>query len=228
MGQYVQIYRKWLPYARMSDTRGFISRRFDGKSHTGVDSVGNLLSNPICAVIGGTVTKVSSSPTLGNCVEYENGELKLAHYHLAEVKVTVGEHVHAGETVLGIEGRTGSLATGKHLHTSLWINGMLTDPEPYLSGQKAFPTEAVYNGSVRTVIRNDLNLRKGAGVQYESYGMIPLGHLLNITETQRLANGDLWGKTEVLMNDGKVYTGFCNISEKWSRGYAKAVRPGNL
>ena len=139
---YVKVYPKWLPYAQMNDRRGFISRRF-GNGHSGVDSVGNQYGNPVCAVMDGRVTRVSSSASLGNIVEYGNGTARIAHYHLARAAVTVGQAVTAGETVLGVEGSSGSLAKGKHLHTSLWIDGVLTDPEPYLCGERVLETKEV-------------------------------------------------------------------------------------
>ena len=49
---YKVIYKRWLPYAKMSDHRGFISQRY-GNGHTGVDSVGNQYGNPVCAVLTG-------------------------------------------------------------------------------------------------------------------------------------------------------------------------------
>ena len=138
--EYITVYSNWKPYAQMSDPRGFISRRFGG-GHTGVDSVGNALDNPVCAVIGGTVTAVYWSDTYGNVVEYGRGALRVTCCHLAKALVAVGDAVRAGETVVGVEGATGSYADGKHLHTSLRIHGVLTDPEPYLSGRKAFDEE---------------------------------------------------------------------------------------
>lgn len=139
---YLKIYPKWLPYARMQDRRGFISRRF-GNGHSGVDSVGNQYGNPICAVIDGRVLRVSSSATLGNVIEYGTDTVRIAHYHLLRVDGAVGQTVTAGQTILGVEGGTGSLATGKHLHTSLWVHGVLVDPEPYLSGERALESKEV-------------------------------------------------------------------------------------
>ena len=92
---YLKIYPEWLPYARMKDRRGFISKRFGG-GHSGVDSVGNQYGNPVCAVINGRVTRVTTSGTLGNTVEYGNGTVRIAHYHLASTAVAVGQTVTAG------------------------------------------------------------------------------------------------------------------------------------
>ena len=75
---YIKIYKTWLPYARMTDGRGFISLRFGG-GHTGVDSVGNQTGNPVCAVLNGVVTGVYTTPKLGNVVEYTAGNVRIAH-----------------------------------------------------------------------------------------------------------------------------------------------------
>lgn len=135
---YIKVYATWLPYAQMKDPRGFISKQF-GSGHTGVDSVGNEYGNSVCAVADGYVTDVFHSNTLGNVVEYTSGVVRFALYHLAKVNVSAGASIKKGD-ILGIEGATGSLATGKHLHTSMWINDVLVDPEPYLSGKKEMIT----------------------------------------------------------------------------------------
>lgn len=137
---YINVYATWLPYSQMKDPRGFISKQF-GAGHTGVDSVGNEYNNTVCAVMDGIVTQVSYSSTLGNVVEYTAGGVRFALYHLAKTLVTAGSTVKKGDP-LGIEGATGSLASGKHLHTSMWINDVLVDPEPYLSGNKEIITSA--------------------------------------------------------------------------------------
>ncbi len=135
---YIKVYRSWLPYGKMKDRRGFISRRY-GNGHSGTDSVGNQYDNPVCAIMDGTVMAVKYSESLGHIVEYENAAVKIAHYHLAKVLVKQGDAVKAGETVLAKEGGTGALATGKHLHTSMWVGDKMVDPEPYLSGEKTLP-----------------------------------------------------------------------------------------
>ena len=223
---YVKVYSKWLPYAQMKDQRGFISLRY-GASHTGVDSVGNEYGNPVCAVFRGTVTVSRFDSSLGNVVEIESGALRMAFYHLAQRKVVVGDAVEAGVTVVGIEGSTGSLSTGKHLHTSLWIGRVLTDPEPYLSGERKFPVveekEGV-NTMAKKVIRADLNLRTGAGATNPSYGYIRAGSLLNPTETV-VVSGAVWGKTAAVLANGTVKIGWCNLGDTWSQPYAGAISP---
>ena len=93
---YLTVYKNWLPYALLEDKRGFISKRF-GNGHSGIDSVGNVYNNTVCAVMDGMVTAVYFSPTLGNCVEYGCGNVKIAHYHLAETSVQTGDKVEKGK-----------------------------------------------------------------------------------------------------------------------------------
>lgn len=177
---YTITYKMWLPYARTTDPRGFISKQF-GNGHSGVDSVNNDPGNTVCAVLNGYVLRTTVSPTLGNVVEYGAGNIRIALYHLAQVHVAVGDEVKAGETVLGTEGSTGSLATGKHLHTSLWINNVLTDPESYLSGQKKWK-EA--EGAMR-VMQFQVGARvhaigKLAPSAYSAVGTVTRGDVLQV------------------------------------------------
>lgn len=218
---YICTYKNWLPYALMGDKRGFISKRF-GSSHSGVDSVGNEVNNPVCAVINGKVLEVYTSSTLGKVVKYGRGNVVFAYYHLASTSVSVGQEVVAGKTKIGVEGSTGSLAKGKHLHTSMWIDGTLVDPEPYLGGSKPIVIKEDGLVMVRKVIRTDLNLRSGAGATYSSYGMIPNGTLINPVETTTVS-GATWGKHTCVMADGKTYTGWSNLGDTWSKVYTGAV-----
>ena len=180
---YIKTYSNWLPYARMKDQRGFISKQF-GAGHTGVDSVGNEYNNTVCAVMDGIVTQVSYSSTLGNVVEYTAGGVRFALYHLAKTLVTVGSTVKKGDS-LGIEGATGSLATGKHLHTSMWIEDVLVDPEPYLSGEKMIPAssgsmqrkvgdEVVVNGRIYSSAWGVAPTIEGGGKTYTITAIIDL------------------------------------------------------
>ena len=224
---YIIIYKHWLPYAKMSDHRGFISQRYGTGGHTGVDSIGNQLSNPVCAVRSGTVTDARWDAAYGNIVEYASGNVVIRYCHLASRKVKVGDPVTAGQTIVGIEGATGSLVRkgAKHLHTMLWIDGKRVDPEPYLCGAKALPEQNTSIGGitmVRKVTSKVLNLRTGAGTGNKSYGYIPLNSLLNVTETKTVS-GATWGKVTVALADGKAYTGWCNLGSTWSSAYTGAL-----
>ncbi|MBQ9082253.1 MAG: M23 family metallopeptidase [Clostridia bacterium] len=222
--KYIITYKNWLPYARSADRRGFISKRYGG-GHTGIDSVCNCTENPVCAVMDGVVTGVYKTSLLGNVVEYTAGRVLIAHYHLAKVSVRTGDRVTAGQTILGIEGSTGSLSNGKHLHTSMYVDGVLVDPEPYLSGQRSFDEfKEEITMAARKVIRDDLNLRTGAGTQYPSLGCIPVGMLINPTEVIYIG-AVAWGKHTCILSDGQPHTGWSNLGDTWSEPYGGALMP---
>lgn len=226
---YVTIYANWLPYGLCNDKRGFISKRFEG-SHTGVDSVCNLWTAPICAIFDGFVTDVSYTAVNGWSVSYVsvNGRVKIRHYHLQnEISVSAGQEVSANSTKLAFEGNTGSNSKGKHLHTSMWIDGVLCDPEPYLGGKKELPLEEKKSAEggdswqIRRVIRDDLNLRVGAGVNHTSLGKLQKGsYFFCDLASQVTVNGAVWTKVSAVLTDGKAYHGWSNIGDTWSRGIA--------
>ena len=219
---YIIIYKRWLPYAKMSDHRGFISQRYgDNGGHTGVDSVGNQNSNPVCAVRSGTVTASRWDAAYGNIVEYASGNITIRYCHLASRKVKTGDPVTAGQTIVGIEGATGSLVhrSEKHLHTMLWIDGKRVDPEPYLCGAKALPTQNTSQEDdimIRKVTTKGLNLRKGAGVSNAVvYGNMPVGTILICGKTQKVGTAT-WAQVCATI-DGTQYVGWSNIANTWSR-----------
>lgn len=217
---YKIIYKRWLPYAKMSDHRGFISQRY-GNGHTGVDSVGNQLSNPVCAVRSGTVTASRWDAAYGNVVEYASGNVTVRYCHLASRKVKTGDPVTAGQTVVGIEGATGSLVRkgAKHLHTMLWIDGKRVDPEPYLCGAKALPAQNTSQEDdimIRKVTAKGLNLRAGAGVgKTIVYGSMPVGTVLICGKTQKVGTAT-WAQVCATIG-GTQYVGWSNIANTWSR-----------
>ncbi len=222
--KYIITYKNWLPYACAADRRGFISKRY-GNGHTGIDSVCDCTENPVCAVLDGVVTGVYKTSLLGNVVEYTAGRVIIAHYHLHKVFVKPGDRVQTGKSILGIEGSTGDLSTGKHLHTSMYVDGKLVDPEPYLSGQKSFDVFTEEKTmAARKIIRDDLNLRTGAGTKYPSVGCVPVGTLINPTEVIRIGT-TTWGKHTCIMADGQPHTGWSNLGDKWSEPWGGAVMP---
>lgn len=198
--------------------------KYGVKGHSGVDSytvAGTIWD--VCAVCDATVTKVYYSSTVGNVVEYAYGNVRIAYYHLGKVYTKIGAAVKLG-TKIGVMGKTGALATGVHLHVSMWIDDKLVDPEPYMAGTKALPKHMIGGSDmVRKVIRTDLNLRKGVGTGYGTYGFIPNGTLLNVTQTSKASNGSVWGKVTCKLSDGKEYTGWCNIGDTWSSLYTGAL-----
>lgn len=218
---YLKVYSNWLPYAKLSDKRGFISKRF-GNGHTGIDSVGNVYANQVYAVMDGQVTASYLDTTLGNVVKYKNGNVEFAYYHLASRKVKVGDKVICGETAIGVEGNTGTASKGKHLHTSMWIDGKLVDPEPYLSGSKKIEIKEISETEeakymIRKVTKV-LNLRSSRTTKDSTnivYKNMPVGTIFLVTEIVK-ESGEDWGHIYVTI-EGKSYVGWAKTSETWSK-----------
>lgn len=228
MGKYLRTINNYPPYALMKDKRGFISRLY-GNGHTGVDSVGNQWANPVCAICDGTVLQAYISASLGKVVQYGAGRVKIAYYHLATISVKVGQKVTTGKTQIGIEGGTGALADGKHLHVSIWIDGVLVDPLPYLTGAKKLPVmqQSQINNALtgahegeKYMIRKvtkALNLRSTRSLANNSnlvYKDMPVGTVFLVTDTVK-EGGVTWGKVLVTIN-GRTYAGWSNIATTWS------------
>ena len=76
--------------------------------------------------------------------------------------------------------------------------------------------------AARKVIRDNLNLRTGAGTKYPTLGHIPAGTLINPTETIRIGAAT-WGKHTCMMADGQPHTGWSNLGDTWSEPYGGPV-----
>ena len=145
--KYVIVYQNWLPYKGNSDTRGFISQRYNNV-HRAVDSVGNYtkgkLCTPVHSVIDGVVTEAYFDRWYGNVVTVANNYVSVTFCHLAKLLTSAGKRVAAGD-IVGNEGRTGKYAkNGKHLHTKISIDGKEVDPELYLAKKRDFPKQNSY------------------------------------------------------------------------------------
>jgi len=69
----------------------------------------------------------------GNLVTVDHGGgIESRYAHLSAVAVRVGDRVRRGD-VVGLVGSTG-LSTGPHLHFEVRIDGVPTDPAPWLTG----------------------------------------------------------------------------------------------
>lgn len=110
--------------------------------HGGAD-IGGAVGAPIYAVLDGKVTKAASGHNSGsgNNVRIDhgtvNGEaLETSYLHMNNFVVTEGETVKRGQ-LIGYVGNTG-LSTAPHLHFSVYVAGVNSDPAPYLhAGQPA-------------------------------------------------------------------------------------------
>ena len=101
------------------------------KLHTGVD-IGAPEGANFIAANDGIVTKAEYNTAYGNMVIVDHGGgISTLYAHGSEILVELGQSVKRGETVLKI-GSTG-YSTGPHAHFEVRINGITTDPLPYIT-----------------------------------------------------------------------------------------------
>lgn len=84
----------------------------------------------------GEVINAGPMPGWGNTVRIDHGGgvvTLYGHMQWDSLRVRIGEQVVAG-TPLGAEGSTGK-STGCHLHFELQIDGVATDPEPFMAAR---------------------------------------------------------------------------------------------
>ena len=80
----------------------------------------------------GIVTKAGMNSAYGNMVIIDHGGgISTLYAHGSEILVHVGQTVKKGESVLKV-GSTG-YSTGPHAHFEVRINGVVTDPMPYIT-----------------------------------------------------------------------------------------------
>jgi hypothetical protein len=103
-------------------------------THTGTDFgwyVGGVTyPRDVFAISDGTV-KTGSESRAGNYVNLYSGNKRWLYGHLASISVRNGQAVKAGQK-LGVMGQTGN-AQGVHLHLSLYINGVESNPELHIT-----------------------------------------------------------------------------------------------
>ncbi len=101
------------------------------KLHTGVD-IGAPEGVNFIAANDGIVTKAEKNTAYGNMVIIDHGGgISTLYAHGSEILVEVGQSVKRGEVVLKV-GSTG-YSTGPHAHFEVRINGVTTDPLPYIT-----------------------------------------------------------------------------------------------
>lgn len=99
-------------------------------NHTGYDFA-CAKGTKIYAADDGTVVLAKYNGSYGNCVTVNHGGGIMSLYaHCSSLNVVAGQTVKRGD-VVGYVGSTGR-STGNHLHFSVYKNGKLTDPAPYL------------------------------------------------------------------------------------------------
>ncbi len=86
----------------------------------------------VAAVKSGVVTETRTSATLGRLVKFRTTDgYDVMYAHLSEILVKKGEEIRQGQAVAR-SGNTG-LSTGPHLHYSVWKDGTLLDPLPFVT-----------------------------------------------------------------------------------------------
>lgn len=101
------------------------------KLHTGVD-IGAPTGANFIAANDGVVVKAGMNTAYGNMVIIDHGGgISTLYAHGSEILVQVGQQVKRGDPVLKV-GSTG-YSTGPHAHFEVRINGVTTDPLPYIT-----------------------------------------------------------------------------------------------
>ena len=120
-------------YTRITSKYGMRTHPITGvyKLHTGVD-VGAPMGANFIAANDGIVTKAGYNGAYGNMVIIDHGGgISTLYAHGSEILVQVGQSVKRGDPVLKV-GSTG-YSTGAHAHFEVRINGVVTDPMPYIT-----------------------------------------------------------------------------------------------
>ena len=120
-------------YTRITSKYGMRTHPITGvyKLHTGVD-IGAPMGANFIAANDGIVTKASYNGAYGNMVIIDHGGgVSTLYAHGSEILVEVGQTVKRGDPVLKV-GSTG-YSTGAHAHFEVRLNGVVTDPMPYIT-----------------------------------------------------------------------------------------------
>lgn len=119
-------------YTRFSSDYGIRKNPVTGivKQHTGID-LATPYGSPIVSAEDGIVVTSRFLNGYGNTVIIDHGNgLSTLYGHNSRLDVNVGDRVVRGQRIAGA-GSTGN-STGNHLHFEVRVNGVHTDPKPYL------------------------------------------------------------------------------------------------
>ena len=117
--------------ADFADVRNYTyhGKKVDQQVHLGFDLSDNA-NTPVRAANDGRVVWAANLGIYGNCIVLDHGyALQSIYGHLRQIDVKVGDMVQRGQT-MGFEGQTG-LAGGVHLHFSMQIDGVQTNPREW-------------------------------------------------------------------------------------------------
>ncbi len=120
-------------YTRITSEYGMRDHPVTGiyKLHTGIDIAAPTGANFI-AVNSGVVVTATYNAAYGNMVIVDHGGgVSTLYAHGSEILVSVGQTVNRGDVVLKV-GNTG-YSTGPHAHFEVRLNGITTDPFPYIT-----------------------------------------------------------------------------------------------
>lgn len=106
------------------------------KKHGGIDIYAPENSD-LYSISAGKVSYVGYITDLGNCIQVTSSDnsTSILYAHLNSQSLAVGNDVKIGDK-LGLTGKTGNAndpAIVPHVHIQIKINGVATDPQPFLS-----------------------------------------------------------------------------------------------
>lgn len=196
-----------------------ITNDFRTSQHNGLDITwSGIGGSSIRAVSNGNVYTRGNDPTgWGNYVSIKHGSSSLitlyAHMR-SEALVSSGQSVNQG-TIIGYVGRTGE-AYNEHLHIEVWINSInnRVDPLPYLQGAQPYASSSsggstsdpelyLYAPGTYKICDGPLTLRAVPNSGTTSYGTLPNGTIVNISEIQKGDGSFVFGKISAGANTGK-------------------------
>lgn len=137
----------------ISSNYGWRHDPIDGgmRHHNGVD-IAVPTGTSVKAIAAGRVIQSAARGGYGNLVSIDHGDGMVSIYgHNAQLNVSVGEQVEAGQTI-ALSGSTGR-STGPHLHFELWKSGTNVT-QAYLKNGAGIP-EVAGGGSIRSYVHND-------------------------------------------------------------------------
>ena len=116
-------------------TSSFGWRAYPAGYHLGTDLGAGCGGNEYAAH-SGTVSYAGWNGVYGYFIRLDHGngiQTEYGHIQAGGIKVRIGQSVGVGQ-LIGKAGATGG-ATGCHLHFGVRINGLVTDPVPFMRGQ---------------------------------------------------------------------------------------------
>ncbi len=123
------------------------------KLHTGVDISAPIGANFVAAN-DGVVTKAEYNTAYGNMVIIDHGGgISTLYAHGSEILVTVGQTVKKNEAILKV-GSTG-YSTGPHAHFEVRIDGVVTNPIPYITNGLVPGSETEEDSQEETDLTNE-------------------------------------------------------------------------